>query len=190
MCVRAEEGGGVGNGRVQAGFTLVEMAVTLTVIAVLTAIAVPSFRSLTLSNRLTASANEVVGTIQLARMEAIKRNARTQLCSNSATSNASDALGQLCGSSLGAVVATTAAGPVVVRESQLALTGSVIVAGDMTALRFNAQGIAHATSSSAPYEGEVIDICTPSLRAENHRVIRMVAGSVVQTVATSTECPA
>jgi type IV fimbrial biogenesis protein FimT len=86
------------------------------------------------------------------------------------------------------VVATTASGPVVVRESQLDLTGSVIVAGNMTALRFNAQGIAHATSSSAPYAGQVIDICTPALRAENHRVIRMVAGSVVQTDTTTTEC--
>jgi type IV fimbrial biogenesis protein FimT len=162
--------------------------VTLAVLVVLTAIAVPSFRSLTLSNRLTASANEIVGTIQVARMEAIKRNARTQLCSNSATSNAADALGQACGTSLGAVVATTASGPIVVRESQLDLTGSVIVAGNMTALRFNAQGIAHATSSSMPYEGPVIDICTPSLRGDNHRVIRMVAGSVVQTDTTSTEC--
>jgi len=188
MCERAAGGVGSCAGRAQRGFTLVELMVTLAVLVVLTAIAVPSFRSLTLSNRLTASANEIVGTIQVARMEAIKRNARTQLCSNSATSNAADALGQACGTSLGAVVATTASGPIVVRESQLDLTGSVIVAGNMTALRFNAQGIAHATSSSMPYEGPVIDICTPSLRGDNHRVIRMVAGSVVQTDTTSTEC--
>ena len=188
MCVKAPKGVGSSSGRAQTGFTLVEMMVTLAVIVVLTAIAVPSFRSLTLSNRLTASANEIMGTIQVARMEAIKRNARTQLCSNSTTSNSADALGQACGTSLGAVVATTATGPIVVRESQLDLTGSVIVAGNMTALRFNAQGIAHATSSSAPYQGQVIDICTPSLRAENHRVIQMAAGSVVQAVTTSTEC--
>jgi type IV fimbrial biogenesis protein FimT len=76
----------------------------------------------------------------------------------------------------------------VVREGQLDLTGSVMVAGDMKALRFTPQGIAQATGSSAPYAGTVIDICTPSLRAGNHRVIRMVAGSVVQIDTTSAEC--
>lgn len=173
----------------QRGFTLVELMVTLAVLVVLTAVAVPSFRSITLSNRLTTNANELVGAIQTARMEAIKRNARTQFCSNSDTSNTTDTLGDACDASTGAVVALAGANAVVVRESNLNLTGDLQLHGDVTALRFSAQGIAHATSSSAPYTGTVADICTPSMSDDNHRVIRMAAGSVLQTdTETSTEC--
>ncbi|GAB2808198.1 GspH/FimT family pseudopilin [Dyella kyungheensis] len=177
-----------GRGR-QRGFTLVELMVTLAVLVVLMAVAVPSFRSITLSNRLTTNANELVGAIQTARMEAIKRNARTQFCSNSDTSNTTDTLGDACDASAGAVVALSGANAVVVRESNLSLTGDLQLHGNVTALRFSAQGIAHATSSSAPYTGTVADICTPSLSGDNHRVIRMAAGSVLQTdTETSTGC--
>jgi type IV fimbrial biogenesis protein FimT len=177
-----------GRGR-QRGFTLVELMVTLAVLVVLLAVAVPSFRSITLSNRLTTNANELVGAIQTARMEAIKRNARTQFCSNSDSSNSTEALGVACDASTGRVVALSGANAVVVRESGLSLTGDLQLQGDVTALRFNAQGIAHATSSSAPYNGMVADICTPSLSGDNHRVIRMAAGSVLQTdTETSTGC--
>lgn len=177
-----------GRGR-QRGFTLVELMVTLAVLVVLMAVAVPSFRSITLANRLTTNANELVGAIQTARMEAIKRNARTQFCSNSDTNNTSDTLGGACDGSAGAVVALSGANGVVVRESNFNLTGDLQLHGNVTALRFSAQGIAHATSSSAPYTGTVADICTPSLSGDNHRVIRMAAGSVLQTdTETSTGC--
>lgn len=172
----------------RGGFTLIELLVTLAVAAVLMAFAVPSFRSLTLSNRLTTSANEVVGALQTARMEAIKRNARTQFCSNAESSNASDTLGQLCGTSYGAVVASTSSSAVVVRESQLNLSGSLKLNGEMTALRFNAQGIAHATNSATPYTGRVVDICTPSLSGDNHQEVWMAAGSALQTRKTSGSC--
>jgi type IV fimbrial biogenesis protein FimT len=178
-------------GRQQQGFTLVELMVVLAVVAVLVTIAVPSFRSVTLSNRLTTSANEVVGALQTARMEAIKRNARTQLCSNSSVANATgdtDALGTACGTSMGAVVASGSSSAAVVRESQLNLSGSLQLQGDMQALRFNAQGIAHTTTSAAPYSGTVIDICTPALSGNNHRVVSMTAGSALRTTTESRTC--
>jgi type IV fimbrial biogenesis protein FimT len=177
-----------GGPRRARAFTLIELLVTLGVAAVLIAFAVPSFRSITLSNRLTTSANEVISAVQTARMEAIKRNARTQWCSNSGGSNGSDALGTACGTSAGAVVATSSSSAVVVRESQLNLTGTLQLNGSVTALRFNPQGIAHATSSAAPYSGTVIDICTPSLSGDNHRIVAMAAGSALQTRTESGNC--
>ena len=90
-------------GRHKCGFSLIELMVTLAVAAVLMAVAAPSFTNITVSNKLTTTANEVVGAINLARTEAIKRNASTQVCSNSATNNGTDALGVACTTQAGAV---------------------------------------------------------------------------------------
>jgi len=62
------------------GFTLVELMVTLAVMVVLIAIAVPSFDSVRLSTRLNSYATALVASGQLARSEAIKRNAAVTLC--------------------------------------------------------------------------------------------------------------
>lgn len=62
------------------GVTLVELMVTIAVAAILLAVAVPGFRNLIVSNRLTATTNAFVAALNLARIEAIKRNARVTLC--------------------------------------------------------------------------------------------------------------
>jgi type IV fimbrial biogenesis protein FimT len=62
------------------GFTLVELLVTMAVAAVLLAVAVPSFRSTILSNRLTSTTNDLVGSLAQARSEAIKRGSRVTVC--------------------------------------------------------------------------------------------------------------
>ena len=62
------------------GFTLVELMVTLSVLVVLVAIAVPSFDGVRLSSRLNAYATALVAGGQLARSEAIKRNVPVTLC--------------------------------------------------------------------------------------------------------------
>ena len=69
---------GMAGRRCRRGFTLVELMLTITVAAVLIVIAVPSFRSITLSSKLTTTANDIVVAINTARIEAIKRNATVQ----------------------------------------------------------------------------------------------------------------
>src|SRR5690349_7647306 len=56
------------------GFTLVEMMITLTVIGVLLAIAVPSFRQITLNQGIRTASFDLFSALELARSEAIKRN--------------------------------------------------------------------------------------------------------------------
>jgi type IV fimbrial biogenesis protein FimT len=67
----------------ERGFTLIELMVTLSVAAILLAIAVPSYSSSRLNSQLRASANDLIGSINLARSEAIKGGATVTLCASS-----------------------------------------------------------------------------------------------------------
>lgn len=64
----------------ERGFTLVELAITLVVLAVLVTLAAPSFTNMTQRNRLTAAANEVSAILQVARMDAISRGQAVTVC--------------------------------------------------------------------------------------------------------------
>lgn len=63
-----------------AGFTLLELLVTLATAAVVVGLGVPSFRSLTLDARRTADVNAFVLAVQLARSEAAKRGRTVVVC--------------------------------------------------------------------------------------------------------------
>lgn len=65
------------------GFTLIELMVAIMVLSILLGIAVPSFRDAALGSRLTGYANDLVAGVQIARSEAIKRNAVVSLCPSS-----------------------------------------------------------------------------------------------------------
>jgi len=66
--------------RTGQGFTLIELMVTVSVAAVLLAVGVPSFQTTVKNNRLTAAANSLVGALNLARSEAIKRGVFVTFC--------------------------------------------------------------------------------------------------------------
>lgn len=59
-----------------AGFTLVELLVAIMVLAILVGWAIPSFSSLLGESRLVASSNQLVGLINHARAEALRRGDR------------------------------------------------------------------------------------------------------------------
>lgn len=66
-----------------AGYTLIELMVTLAVVAILAAVAVPAMTSLINANRLAGMNDELTASVQLARSEAIRRNAPVRLCGTS-----------------------------------------------------------------------------------------------------------
>lgn len=74
------------------GFTLVELMVTVIVIAIVATVAVPNFARVIESTRLTGYSSELVSALNVARSEAIKRGGRVGVCASSdeATCSGSD----------------------------------------------------------------------------------------------------
>ncbi|MCQ4318309.1 prepilin-type N-terminal cleavage/methylation domain-containing protein [Stutzerimonas zhaodongensis] len=66
--------------RYSRAFTLIELLVTLAVLAIVMAIAAPSFTNLIQSNRTQTISNDLLGALQYARSEAVKRGAKVDIC--------------------------------------------------------------------------------------------------------------
>ena len=65
------------------GFTLIELMLTLAVVAILLAMAVPSYRSFVQGNRVASQANALLRALAYTRSEAVKRAAVISICRSS-----------------------------------------------------------------------------------------------------------
>ena len=72
---------------VNRGFTLIELMVVVALVAVFALIGIPSYRSITTTNRMATEMNAFVGDLQLARSEAIKRGQFVTMCASSSGSS-------------------------------------------------------------------------------------------------------
>jgi type IV fimbrial biogenesis protein FimT len=160
----------------EAGFTLIELLITISIMAILLAVAVPSFQNVALSSKLTSQANNFVASVQLARSEAIKRNATVTLCASSDGSTCTGAWKD------GWVV--RAGGAVVYRQGALPNGFLLVDAGSLTSLDFKPSGVG-ATAAD-------LTLCrsTPDV-GSRQRVIRVSATGRpgVEKVTGATTCP-
>lgn len=69
-----------GRGIAQAGLTMVELMVVISIAAILMAMAAPSFTALANKTRLSSAVSQLSSDLNLARSEAVKRNARMLVC--------------------------------------------------------------------------------------------------------------
>ena len=116
----------------QHGFTLTEVLVVVSVLAILLAIAVPSFSDALLGSRLRSYANNLVASVHFARSEAIKRNAVVTLC---ASSNGTSCSGTWKN---GWIIL---AGAAVVIQTQQAVDVNYKITGTNTTLSFQPTGV-------------------------------------------------
>src|SRR5450631_4219128 len=78
--------------RKNSGVTMIELLVVMTLAGVLRAIAVPSYKYVTTSNRIAGEINGLLGDLQFARYEAIKEGLSVTVCpAATSTSTACDA---------------------------------------------------------------------------------------------------
>ncbi len=163
------------------GFTLVELMVTLAVLGIVAMVAVPGMQALVNSNRLTGMAGELTAALQLARSEAIRRNAPVTVCSSTD--------GTTCASTTAwdrwiVIGPDNAAGTVdVIRDS--AVAGTMEISGPDDPIQFNPSGLTNGAVT--------LTVCLPTTNpAQNQRAINvLISGSVTNTTPTggSGTCP-
>ncbi len=173
------------------GFSLVELMITLAVLAVLLALAVPSFNSVINSNRLAAQANELVAGLQEARIEALRANRRVTVCRSTDGVNCAAAAATWTGW----VAISDSNGNNAIDAADVRLRSSRIkaplqVTSTVQSLTFRADGMVRDAN------GVLIDntftVCIPTTQpAANKRAVTLAGGSrvAVTTPAGTGACP-
>lgn len=170
--------------RVAGGFSLIELLVTMAVLAIIATMAMPSLMGLVNSNRLAAQSNELVASLQTARMEAIRRNASVNFCRSENGTACSDLT---TGSWSGWLV-------VLASDGEILRAGTTkpplqISSADST-LSFRPDGLARDSSGQLVATSFVVCIAKNE-PAENRRAVAVASGSRISTraVAGGGTCP-
>lgn len=165
------------------GFTLVELMITLAVSSILLGIAVPSFQSLIINNRISTQTNDLVAELAMARSEAVKRGAKVSLCTSSnGTSCTSSAW------SAGRIIFTDTgtAGAIDGSDTSLrvgaALDGGITLVSEPTAI---AEYIQYTPTGAVASSGS-FTLCKSGYKG---RVITISNTGRVSTAETSSNCP-
>lgn len=153
----------------QHGYTLIELMVTIAILAILLTIAVPSFTSVINSNRLEAQASEIAISLQSARSEALRLNRSVSVCRSTNGSTCAGA-GQW-----DSWITLLPGNNALLRNAYA--KAPVQVTSAVSAVTFGADGLAR---ESGQLLSTSITACIPTSRpAENQRIVNIVAGGII-----------
>jgi type IV fimbrial biogenesis protein FimT len=158
------------------GFSLIELIVVVAVVAMLAAIAYPAFIRIINANRLNSQADELMTSLQFARSEAIRRNARVSVCGS--------ANGTACGGAWTNVLTVVEADGTVLRSTDV--KAPVQVSSAAGRVTYRADGLAVTAVNTT------ITACIPTTQpAENRRLITLtsVARVAITRVNGGGACP-
>ena len=164
----------------ERGFTMMELLVAVSIAAVLFAIGVPMYRNASLGARLSAAANNLLASVQLARSEAIKRNVQVTLCASSDGTTCAGGGGW----EQGWIVVDTVADPdVVIQHQQNLPTGFKLTqSGGTTPLVFQPIGIGMGAAT--------FTACRSDPLGSQERVLTVrAAGTALVTASEAGICP-
>lgn len=168
----------------QRGFTIVELLVALTIVAILAAVAAPSFTSVVNNNRLAAQSNELLSAIQYARTEAIRTNARVTFC-GAASADADEDGDCSDGEQPYWVVIGRAEGGGQQQLRVFSVNEPVKVSTELERISFSADGLARDNSNALAI-GEIVVCLETRNPAQNKRVLSIASGSRL-AISTPTE---
>jgi type IV fimbrial biogenesis protein FimT len=171
------------------GFTLVELLITIAILALVSAFAIPKYADMVTRNRIAGATNELVATIHMARSEAVATHARVVVCP---TSN-----GTGCGSGDWARIlvfvdrdrnGSVSSGDQIKREVNLRTPDLKMTAGTSGAnIVFSPDGL--SASGLATSTNNFITVCSTSYPEKSRRVRVGVSTSSTGSLATSsTRC--
>lgn len=173
--------------RRQQGFSLLELLVTISVAAILIAIAVPSLTMFIQNSREDAQADSLISSLEYARSEAVKRDANVEVCASADQATCSNAASWATGWIVETVATPPAAPTVLQVMSQLSgnntLTGAFNGAA-VTQVTFQPNGFVQAAGGAGVYVNTYFTLCD-SRGASKARDIEITGIGAVQASSTA-----
>ena len=157
-------------GRLQRGFTLIELLITIVIVAILAALAFPSFKVMLANAQIRTAAQSLHDGLQLARVEAIRRNERVVFAKDADS---------------GWTVSVNSGGAIV--QARLSSEGSkaavvAVTPQAATKVTFNALGrvVANTDSSSSitQFDVDVPTTVIPAAQSQELRITITAGGAI------------